>query len=464
MKLNYIKTIALAALLSASFSSCINDDDYNNPQSTDPENCVEPAVTVTKSVADVFAASTTSVKQFTEKDVIEAYVNSSDERGNFFKIVYLQTLGANPIGFSIAIDKTTLFGANFYPGKKVYISLKDLYGARVQGALALGAEYRASETAPITVGRIGEAQYTNFVMPSCSEVSEEQLVRYLSIAEALKDANLNTLIELKNVQFASAYVGGTYFDEKDLANTAGGATNRDLVDLADNKVVLRTSSFANFSGNKIPANSGSVRGILTKFNGVYQFVVRSGDDIKLTEPRLEKPPVAVDFRAAFTENFESYTVGATTFPPYVNTQTVGTRFWSVKNFSSNNYIEMTSYTGSGGVAATSQFIIPVNFDAASTFSFDKEIRYMAGVALKVYYVTAENYNPSRELDPTKFVDITSSFTGLTYPTTGNSQNNFTTAGTYNIPANLTGNGYFILEYIGNTTVTTTIQVDNISVK
>lgn len=464
MKLNYIKTIALTAFLAASVSSCINSDDYDNPQSTNPENCVEPAITVTKTVAEVFAASTTAITQFKENDFIEAYVNSSDERGNFFKIVYLQTLEANPIGFSIAIDKTTLFGANFYPGKKVYISLKDLYGAKVQGALAIGAAYQSTPTSAITVGRIAESEYAKFTFPSCSQVSEEQLVRKLSITDALKDANLNTLIELTDVQIATAYVGGTYYDEKDLANTAGGSTNRDIVDLADKNVVLRTSSFANFSGNKIPEGSGSIRGILTKYNGVYQFVVRSEEDIKLTNPRLTKPPVEVDFRSNFTETFESYTVGATVFPPYVNTQTVGTRFWSVKNFSSNNYIEMTSYAASGGVAATSQFVVPVNFDAASTFSFDKEIRYMAGTALKIYYITAANYNPSGDLDPTKFVDITSSFTGLVYPATGASQNNFTTAGTYSIPATLTGNGYFVIEYSGSATVTTTIQVDNIKVQ
>jgi len=89
---------------------------------------------------------------------------------------------------------------------------------------------------------------------------------------------------------------------------------------------------------------------------------------------------------------------------------------------------------------------------------------MAGQTLKVYYVTEANYKPSGKVDPTKFVDITSSFTGLIYPATGGSQNNFTTAGTYNIPANLTGNGYFVLEYSGTPLITTTVQVDNIVVK
>jgi len=453
MKLNYIKSVVITALLAASLTGCINSDDYDNPQSTIPENCVEPALTVTKTVAEIFAASS-GVKQYTGEDVIEAYVNSSDERGNFFKIVYLQTLDANPIGLSIAIDKTTLFGANFYPGRKVYIKLKDLYTAKVEGVLAIGALYEGA------IGRIAENQYANFIFPSCSEVSEGQLVRTLSIKDALKPANLNTLIELKDVQFSGLFVGGTYYDEKDTANTAGGASNRTLVDATGNSIVFRTSSFANFSGNKIPDGNGTVRGILTIYNGVYQFVARNEQDIQLTNPRYVP---TVNFRGAFTETFESYTVGATSFPDYINTQTVGSRFWSVTNFSGNNYIQMTSFGSSA--LASAQFITPVDFTAASTLSFDKEIRYMAGQTLKVYYITEANYNPSAKLDPTKFVEITSSFTGITYPATGASQNNFTTAGTYNIPATLTGNGYFVFEYSNSSpTVTTTIQLDNIKVQ
>jgi hypothetical protein len=464
MKYNFLKSLAIVAALTAPLASCVNNDDYGKPLT----ECVEPAVTVNKTVAEVVAATTGAVGQYTGDDVIEAYVTSSDERGNFFKVVSLQTLpaqGSAPIGFSVAIDATTLFGQGFYPGKKVYIRLKNLYYALVDGSVKFGAQYRQTPTSPIEVGRIPQSAFVNSVVPSCSEVSEEQLVRRMTVAQALNNANINTLIELTDVQFQNAFVGKMYFDATDTDNTAGGSTNRTLTGAAGGNIVFRTSSFANFSGNKVPAGSGTVRGVLTKFGSTFQFLARSENDINLTGPRFANGGTALQYRSTFTENFESYTVTATSFPEYLNENTQGGRYWEVKTFSNNKYIEMTSFVraGSPGVVANSYFFVPVDFTAANSFSFSKEIRFMAGQTLKVYYVTQSNYSLGAAIEIDRFVDITSSFTNLIYPAAGTSQNTFTTAGTYNIPETLTGRGYFVFEYAGGGTITTTVQIDDIVV-
>jgi len=467
---NYIKTLTVTALISAAFAGCVTNDDFNTPRSV--TECVEPAVTANKTVADVVAATTSAVRQYAADDVIEAYVTSSDERGNFFKIVSLQTLPADgiaPIGFSVAIDANTLFGHGFYPGKKVYIKLKDLYYAKVEGSAIFGAAYRGSTGRdPITVGRIAESAFKKSVLPSCSEISEERLVRPLTVAQALNDRNVNTLIDLQNVQFTDEFVGATYYDEFDLGNTAGGATNRTLSDTGGNTVVFRTSSFANFSGNKISGKRGVVRGILTKYNGVFQFVARYESDIRLTQDRVDAAPPLVGNAITYglyNENFSSYTVGARNFPNAINDAAIGSRYWQVKTFSANQYIEMTSFVGGSapGALAKTYFMVPVDFTAATNFTFKKEIRFMAGQALKVYYVKAADYTPGGVADPATFTEITSSFTNLIYPAAGASQFDFTTAGTYNIPADLTGNGFFVFEYSGGGPVTTTIQLDDILV-
>jgi len=483
MKIKFLKPLAFAAALSTMLTGCINDDDYATPVNA----CVEPALTANKTVAQVIAASTPVIQLYAGEDVIEAYVNSSDERGNFFKIVYLQTLptdGTAPVGISVAVDKTTLFGANLYPGRKVYVNLKGLDYQMINGALALGRKYQTNEgetPALYAIGRIPESEYAQYVQPSCNEVGEDQLVRTMTIAQAATDANLNTLIELTGVQFADEFVGGKYFDKDDTENTRGGATNRFLVDLNGGSIALRTSSFANFSGNIIPENSGKVRGVITKYNGAYQFVARAETDIKLDQPRMvvvidpnEPSPsamggTAITYPGSLTEGFETYAVGVNAFPPYVNDNSVGTRYWAVKQFPTtpggNRFIEMTSFAGSGapGVATASQLFVPVDFGPANTLSFDKEIRYMAGECLKVYYVTDLNYTPGNTYDVSTFQDITAEFTNLIYPENGASQFSFTTAGTYNIPTGLTGHGYFVFEYTGTTTVTTTFQLDNITI-
>jgi len=460
------KTTAYAVVAASLLSSCINDDDYTNPDLS----CDGTTLVANMEPQSVPAPATATA--YTGDGIIEAYVTSSDSGGNFYKSISFQTLDGS-FGFSVPVEDAS-YAAIFNVGRKVLINLDGTYTDKANGSLRIGALYQGQ------VGRLSAAQAATVLNRSCTVVSEEDLVQDLTISQALNDARINTLVELQNVEFVADAVGGTYYDD---SNVLGGATNLLLEDASGNTIIFRTSEFASYAANEVPAGSGTVRGVLTKFGSDYQFVARVSSDIKLDQPRFGDAPVnpgepgtsdsalggtAVNYSGAFTETFESFAVANTTFAPYVNDYTVGDRYWAVKQFpasTGNKYIEMTSFNGASnpGEDAKTYFFVPVDFTAANNFSFDKEIRYMAGQALKVYYVTAANYTPLNTFDVANFTDITASFTGLTYPAAGQSQNSFTTAGTYAIPASLTGNGFFVFEYTGTATVTTTIQLDNITV-
>ncbi|HEX9980639.1 MAG TPA: DUF5689 domain-containing protein [Flavobacterium sp.] len=465
MKLNLLKSMAVAALFAGITAGCINDDTYDVPDTA----CTEPNITANKTVEEIVDLASGTPQQYlpANGDAIEAYVTSSDERGNFFKTISMQTMptdGSDPVGFSVAVDETSLFAKRYVPGRKVYVVLDSLYYATVDGSLKIGESFEGS------IGRISEFDYAGKIIPSCTKVDENQLVRNLTIADALNDTNLNTLIELQNVQFKDEFVGGTYFDETDEDNTAGGATNRLLIDNVGNEIVFRTSSFANFSGNTITEKSGSIRGVLTKFGSTYQFVARYESDIRLDQDRMSVdffPAIvgdAIVYSGSFTENFESYVTTSPqnrNFPKYINDPVIGGRYWANTTFGGNKYIQMSSFGGTAEANRT-LFIIPVDMTAANGFSFQSKFGFMNGPALKVYY--SMDYVPGGEATDATLVDITSSFTlspGLSngYPT------NFTNSGTYAIPASLTGNGFFIFEYVGNGNggVTTTVQIDNIVV-
>jgi len=464
-------------------TACANDDDYNVPD----EACTNPGLVADVTPQEVLADNTTDTPVlYDSDDIVAAYVTSSDERGTFFKSVSLQTKptdGSQPFGFSISIDDSGLFGEQLRPGNKVYIKLKGLYTAKDFGSLKIGAFFQEPNEDPI-VGRIPVNEYVSHVfVSSCEKVSEDELVKELTIAQALNDSRLNTLIDLKNVQFENSSIGLPYYKENLTSSTSvyphtiGGATNHRLVDEAGNAIIFRTSSFANFGGSIVPKGSGTVRGVLTKFLDTYQFIPRYESDVRLDKPRFgvtnfesetAKGGTSMEFSGMVTEDFEDFALNANSFPDYINDVTVGNRYWQIKQFpanTGNKYIEMTSFAGGSnpGVAAKSYFFVPVNFTNANTFSFSKEIRFMAGQALKVYYVTEANHAAGDIINVNEFIDITSSFTNLIYPATGQSQNTFTTAGTYSIPSTLTGNGFFVFEYSGSSTVTTTIQIDDIVV-
>jgi Family of unknown function (DUF5689) len=460
MKNIIIKSVLLLTFATGFFTSCANDDAYDAPKDT----LVTYEFTPTTTVAAVNSAATGTPVQITTNDIIEAYVTSSDEKGTFYKSISFQTIptdGSNPIGFSVPLNVTTLYGKGFTPGRKVYIKLNGLYSAIVYGSLQIGSLYQSSPISPFEVGRISEFEWQNHLFPSATIVPEDNFVRTLSLGAAYTNANQNTLVELDNIQFSEGSINRTYYD----IDSGGGATNHTLISLGGgNEQIIRFSSFCPFTGKQVPTNSGKIRGVLTKYDTDFQFIVRYESDIKLTLPRFDvSPPIggsAIVYSGTLNEPFTSYTAtNFQNFPKYINDPVIGTRYWQVKTFSGNKYIQMSSFGGTPEANRT-LFIVPVDMTAANTMSFKSKAGFGDGTCLRVFYST--NYVPGSDVTTATLIDITSSFTlspGLSsgYPT------NFTNSGNYTIPATLTGNGFFIFEYVGNGTSgpTTTMQIDDI---
>ncbi len=455
MKKIILKSALLLSLTTGLFLGCANDDNYNTPENT----LVTYELTTTRTVASVNSAATAAPVAFTADDIIEAYVTSSDEKGTFYKSISFQTIptdGSNPIGFSVPVNATTLYGKGFVPGRKVYIKLNGLYSAMVYGSLQIGSLYEGA------IGRISEFEWRNHLFPSATVVPEDSFVRTMSLSAAYTNANQNTLVELDAVQFTDGSINRTYYD----IDSGGGATNHTLMSATGGlPQIIRFSSFCPFTGNQVPSESGKIRGVLTKYDTDFQFIVRYESDLKLTLLRFDvSPPVggtALVYSGTLNEPFTTYTTNASVFPKYINDPVVGSRLWQVKTFGGNKYLQMSAYGGTPEVNKTC-FIVPVDFTAANNFSFKTLSGYDNGSCLKVYYST--DYVPGGNITTATLVNITSNFTIPNGPANAYATS-FTSSGVYAIPASLTGNGYFIFEYNGNGNggVTTTMEVDDITV-
>lgn len=451
MKKYIIKTIfALVIITSGIISSCVNSDTYGIPEN----NLVTYDLTPNKTVQQIALLNSTVVPfLITTDDIIEAYVTSSDEKSNFYKSISFQTLDPTPVGFSVPINITSSFAEGFVPGRKVYIKLKGLYVAQVFGSMQIGSLYNG------LIGRIAEDDWKKRLFVSATKLDESALVRTLSLATAISDANQNTLIEIDAVQFAESSLNRTYYD----VDSGGGATNHLMMSASTATTrIIRFSDFAPFSGNMVPSGSGKIRGVLSKFGSTFQFVVRYETDVKLITARFDiAPPIggtAITYRLTLNETFESFTAPANpaVFPSYINDAFVGSRYWSLKSFSANKYIEMSSF-GSGG-ANTTYLAMAVTLTPGYKFSFKSKDGFNNGSALKVYY--SRNYVPGGNIAAATLVDITSSFT-IASGTTSGFAANFTNSNNFIIPAGITGNGFFIFEYKGGPTPTTTIQIDDV---
>lgn len=452
MKSNILKSIALLFFCLMAFTACTDGDrGYNNDVT--PLKTYELTTTTTYDAVLLTATATPTV--ITTDDVIEAYVTSNDAAGNFYKSISCQTIPTDasaPKGFSISVDKSMLFVNGFTPGRKIYIRLKGLAIAKVYGSVQIGMVDPADST---KITGISELDFQNFLFPSATIVPEENFVRHMTLAQAATDANQNTLIEIDNVEFADNSLARTYFD----IDSGGYATNHDITDVNGGYThFLRVSQYSPFSVKAVPSGRGSIRGVMTKYSSDFQFLVRQESDIKLTNPRN------YTFFQTLNETFSSYPAVSSlqssyyTMPNYINFATLGTKKWFVKT---NGILEMSSYGGATERNKT-YFVVPVDMTAASNFKFDLTVTYFTGsLGLKVY--RSSDYVPGMKISDATLFDISSSF-NQPLPVA----NSVLTGLTYTIPANVTGNGYFIFEYTGTNlsngpAVTTTIDIDNIIV-
>jgi len=305
------------------FVSC-TDDEVEIPKLS----CNQPDFAVNKTVADIQATTAEIVSQYLYDDVIEAYVVSSDENGNFFKTISFQTLATETtpaVGFSVPVDVTNLY-VDYRIGNKVYVKLKNQYTDLYYDALRIGGLYVSAYNQG-GVGRLSQNDYKEVLHASCTNVKEEQLVQSITLDE-INDSQLNTLIELSDVQFTEAAVGRHYYEE---VNDVGGATNWNLLDKNGNQIIFRTSSYADFSKSIVPEGSGKVRGVLTKYAADYQLIARRENDVKMTGTRN------IPF---FAEDFQSVSDGSNlSLPGWSNIIEAGAIVWKGGITQTNGYAE-----------------------------------------------------------------------------------------------------------------------------
>lgn len=433
--------------LSLLFTACADSDNYDAPEIE--YHTKQANITI----EELYDLADATVKQFEEDLIVEAYVSSSDEGGTFYKSLSLQNREGTK-GFSMSVDAYNIYTLA-EPGRKVYIELKDLYYTIQHGSLVIGDLYQE-----ISVGRMRPQMFSQKVFLSAEKVAEEDLMRTVTIRELQNDNFINILVQINEAQFAIEAVGNTYYDA---ANVLGGATNHILID-ATGRLIFRTSSFAKFGHVEIPFKSGSVRGVMTKYNSDYQFLARTLNDIQLNNDYIyeatHKGGTNIVFNPTVFINFESYAVDSEVFPEMVNDQTAGGRYWATKTFSGNKYAQITSF-GGGGVTANAYLFVPAQFTGTNAVSFETKDGYYRGETLKVYYVPQNYYEVGQYITKDNFVDITANFT-ISKDNAEGYGANFIPSGSFTIP--FTGNGYIVFEYSGTPTVSTTMQIDNIRVE
>lgn len=278
-----IKTTSLLlfALTCALFSSCMNGDwdepdfkggaPYGNNSLTE-QNVITIAELI-KKYPNVFA-STDQNKQIDEDIMIKGRITGNDVGGNIYKQVTLQDGTAAII---IAINEGGLNG-NLAEGAEILVDLKGLYIGGYRKMPEIGAPYNGN-----SIGRMQKDIWAkHFKIVGSPDASVIQPIDFNTIKDTkLMDANCGKLVTLKDVTFKEADGKATFTT----GTAQGNAVNQEL-DGYGSKVVVRTSTYADFAAMTLPYDSEAkkklkcdITGIATRYNSTWQILIRKTSDI-----------------------------------------------------------------------------------------------------------------------------------------------------------------------------------------
>ncbi len=279
-----LKYIFMAAAVSLSLASCMNgddglfNDDWKPIESDDApygNNTITEDNVITLAQLKAIPAYAAAIKDGKyakiEDDIkLKVRVGGNDIAGNIYKQVFVQDETG---GIIIGVNKSGLSGY-MAEGQEMLIALKDLYIGGYEGTPQLGTPYNGG------IGRMAEPVWMlHFKILGNPDPS---LVKPIGITKEsdLKDNMVGKLVVLKNVTFKLADGTQTLVSGK----AASGNYYHKELDNFSKKVVVRTSSYADFAATILPFKDGqkvpvNLIGVLGKYKDTWQLMIRKSADI-----------------------------------------------------------------------------------------------------------------------------------------------------------------------------------------
>jgi len=410
-----IKITLSLLFIAASFTSCVDDKDFDTPQVTGTDdNIATTTLTAAKnSLLQNFQSGDPSTLIYTFPEVnanednilyASAYVVGDDTTGNFYKKLIVQDSPENPTaGMEISIDQGNLHTL-YNVGRKIYIKLNGLTIGYFDGSQG-GAPGYINQSDPgngtpgvyklgvlgedFAVERIADLDYEDYITRSSVT---EVIVPKMIATSAISDDTMNTFVQFENMQFELGELGKTFAGQPDDAYDA----SRFLLNCdSEYTFGLMTSTFSNFKSLALPENKGTVKGVLMKNfrENDPVIVLNSPNDVDFTDTdRCD--PIILDCGMAsvegttdlMVENFDTGSIPAT----WTNYIQEGSRDWDTYSGSSalsGTSVRMGSYN-SGDASSVSWLISPaINMDAqdGETLEFKTSNSYADGSKLELMF-------------------------------------------------------------------------------
>ncbi|MCB9174853.1 MAG: choice-of-anchor J domain-containing protein [Flavobacteriales bacterium] len=400
-----IYTLILSVFATMAFVSCTKEFD-------DPTVKTIPTGTV-MTIAEVRALHVPGQEVKITQDIsVYGVVTADETSGNLYKESYIQ-------------DETGALYLRFTSSTGLYVG--DSIRVNINGAKILKYNQMLQVDSLHADNSVFKIKTQQFRTPQVVTISD-----LLADIEGFQ----GKLIQLDNVRFVERNQSLTYADGVNKVSTS-----RFLEDLSANQIEVRTSGYANFANDTLPAGSGTFVGISAQYNTGIQLLIRNTNEVDL----YGAIPVEI------IKNFDDLSLtsgGWSTQYPIVNNT------WTVSTFSGNSYAYITN--GSTKKVGESWLISP-SFDfstsSAPQFNF-KTATFAANSALKVMIST--DYVSGLPSTGT-WTDITSSFAYSTGSWA------WVSSGNFNLNAYKQANVHIAFKFIGTAASWDTWEVDNVKI-
>jgi hypothetical protein len=207
----------------------------------------------------------------TDDLIIKGTVISDDRTGNFYKTLVIQDATA---GIEIKIDNAFLYQS--YPvGREVYVRCKGLLLSDYNGVIQIIGSV-AQQGGQLEEFGLTEGQERLNMVRGCNTVP---LAPKVVTMDELNSATLHrelisTLITLNDVQFTQCDAARPYADV-----ATQSSLNRELENCSGDKVLLRSSGFADFAAALTPTGKGPVTAVFSVYNSDKQLYIRDLNDV-----------------------------------------------------------------------------------------------------------------------------------------------------------------------------------------
>lgn len=334
----------------------------------DYSNAITPTITI-QEVRDLYKGVMVEFGVDTDY-IIEGYVISSDEQGNFEHKLTVQDEIENPTaGIQLLIEKE-LLSETFNVGDRVFINLNKLYMDNNEGCLSVGIPKKGKIT------EIDEVDIDAYIINSGENYQIKP--KEISVSEMNSSLYKSTLVTILNVQLVENQLGSAfaYFSGTD----DGLKTLESCND--PNKVTVFTNGNATFANKLFPEGKGNITGVLNssleirafedvQFNGSYEKCPVIIPEILITE--IADPQNSVSARFV-----ELYNAGETA---------INLTGWKLNKYvNGSTSVSGTPVDLSGIRIPVGGFVIIANSGFASVFGITPSVEttYISGNGDDVY--------------------------------------------------------------------------------